>query len=60
MKFKSDEEIQEVPEEKKCECPICKSLKIANTQIDLIYSILNSLRSTIDNIGKFHEEHDSQ
>ena len=48
MKFKSDNEIEEqkvLIEEEKCNCPLCQSLNIANSQIDLLYSILSSLKT---------------
>lgn len=61
MKFKSENETQEVEtqvENEKCNCPLCKSLNIANNQIDLLYSILGSLKTNLETIEKLHAEHD--
>ena len=63
MKFKSDNEVQEQEvkiEKEKCNCPLCQSLNIANNQIDLLYSILSSLKSNLETIEKLHAEHNSE
>ena len=61
MKFKTEEEIienevekKEVKEEK---CPIKQALDIAFAQIDLINSMISSLRATIENLDRLYEEH---
>ena len=63
MKFKSDSETQEQEiqvEKEKCNCPLCQSLNIANSQIDLLYSVLSSLRTSLEAIEKLHAKHDSE
>ena len=65
MKFKTQEENVEVQidvnkEECSKDCPICQSLNIALSQIDLMYSILSSLRTSIETVVKMHEKHDSE
>lgn len=63
MKFKSDNEIEEqkvLIEEEKCNCPLCQSLNIANNQIDLLYSILSSLKTNLETIEKLHAKYDSE
>lgn len=60
MKFKSEEEVtEEVKDQKveKEECPIQQTIDIANKQLDLISSMLISLRSSLEAIKAIYEEY---
>lgn len=58
MKFKSEETVEEQNEVK--ECKLCEVLCVIDKQIDIISSMLSSLRTSIDTIHRLHEEHDSE
>lgn len=64
MKFKSEEGNVEISVEQtpKCKdnCDLCKALDIASAQIDLIYSILSSIRTSIETVKALHEKHDTE
>ena len=66
MKFKSEkivdaEPVQLEKEEKQEEkCPIVQSLDIAFSQLNLINSLLSSIRTTLENIETLYEKHDSR
>jgi deoxyinosine 3'endonuclease (endonuclease V) len=60
MKFKSEEEvIEEIKDQKteKEECPMGQAIDIAYKQLDLISSMVISLRSSLENIKIMYEEH---
>ena len=60
MKFKSEEEISESVNEQCENCPICDTLNIIDKQIDIILSMISSIRTSLDTIRKMHEKHDSE
>ena len=62
MKFKSEEEEKKETNnvETECGCPLCKSLEVVNSQIDIVMSMLSAIKINLENIEKLHEKHNSE
>lgn len=60
MKFKSEEENIENEEPKNEQCPLCDILNVMDKQVDILFSMISSIKTSLDTIHKLHEEHDSK
>ena len=64
MKYKSEEatiELEEVKqEEETCDCPICTVIESMDTQVNVLYSMLDALSKNLEAVKKLHEKHDSK
>lgn len=64
MKYKSEEETIELEEvkqeEETCACPMCAVFESMDTQVNVLYTMLDSLSKNLEAVKKLHEKHDSK